>query len=372
MNNHQSLKAEIDARDENFTITVNLGKDLLARRHARSQEVREKLIQLGTSRGGLMEQWEERWEYLQLILEVYQFARDATVAESWLMTHEPYLQSKDYGDTLDLVEALLKKHEAFEKSLATQEERFTALERLTTFELRERQKRQEEEYRREHPDEPLPRKKTHAERYIEEFLPPPEPEPEPEPEPAPVRAEPIVERGAGDNEPQKAEELQAAAAAPEVPGASGEAEDHFEGTLTRKHEWESTAKKATTRKWEKLYVVMGNRIMGFYKDQKHAKADPSNYHRHEPPLELEGASATVATDYNKRPHVFRLKLPNGADYLFQAKDNDEMNAWIQKLMQASGLDASSPTRAQTLPAMSSEGRKEESKRRSFFTMGKKK
>lgn len=31
-----------------------------------------------------------------------------------------------------MVEALLKKHEAFEKSLATQDDRFTALERLTT------------------------------------------------------------------------------------------------------------------------------------------------------------------------------------------------------------------------------------------------
>lgn len=40
MNNHQSLKAEIDARAENFTICVNLGKDLLTRRHQRSPEVR--------------------------------------------------------------------------------------------------------------------------------------------------------------------------------------------------------------------------------------------------------------------------------------------------------------------------------------------
>ena len=39
MNNHQSLKAEIDARDENFSICVNLGKDLLARKHYRSPEV---------------------------------------------------------------------------------------------------------------------------------------------------------------------------------------------------------------------------------------------------------------------------------------------------------------------------------------------
>ena len=39
MNNHQSTKAEIDSRDEKFTITVNLGRDLLARKHYRSQEV---------------------------------------------------------------------------------------------------------------------------------------------------------------------------------------------------------------------------------------------------------------------------------------------------------------------------------------------
>ena len=39
MNNHQGLKAEIDARAENFSICVNLGKDLLHRRHPRSDEV---------------------------------------------------------------------------------------------------------------------------------------------------------------------------------------------------------------------------------------------------------------------------------------------------------------------------------------------
>ena len=44
MNNHQSLKAEIDARDENFTICVNLGKDLLARKHYRSPEVSERAV----------------------------------------------------------------------------------------------------------------------------------------------------------------------------------------------------------------------------------------------------------------------------------------------------------------------------------------
>ena len=44
MNNHQSLKAEIDAREENFAICVNLGRDLLARKHYRSPEVSKLYI----------------------------------------------------------------------------------------------------------------------------------------------------------------------------------------------------------------------------------------------------------------------------------------------------------------------------------------
>lgn len=66
------------------------------------------------------------------MLEVCQFARDASVAEAWLVAQEPYVTSRDLGFTVDQVEKLLKRHEAFEKSTATWEERFSALERLTT------------------------------------------------------------------------------------------------------------------------------------------------------------------------------------------------------------------------------------------------
>lgn len=40
--------------------------------------------------------------------------------------------SSELGHTIDEVENLIKKHEAFEKSAAAQEERFIALGRLTT------------------------------------------------------------------------------------------------------------------------------------------------------------------------------------------------------------------------------------------------
>ncbi|GLH07508.1 Spectrin beta chain [Gryllus bimaculatus] len=134
MNNHQSLKAEIDAREDNFTACISLGKELLSRNHYASADIKERLLSLTNQRNALLHRWEERWLNLQLILEVYQFARDAAVAEAWLIAQEPYLMSQELGHTIDEVENLIKKHEAFEKSAAAQEERFMALERLTTYE----------------------------------------------------------------------------------------------------------------------------------------------------------------------------------------------------------------------------------------------
>lgn len=63
---------------------------------------------------------------------MHQFSRDAGVAEAWLLGQEPYLSSREMGQNVDEVEKLIKRHEAFEKSAATWEERFSALERLTT------------------------------------------------------------------------------------------------------------------------------------------------------------------------------------------------------------------------------------------------
>lgn len=60
------------------------------------------------------------------------------MAEAWLLGQEPYLSSRELGQSVDEVEKLIKRHEAFEKSAATWEERFSALERLTTVRERER------------------------------------------------------------------------------------------------------------------------------------------------------------------------------------------------------------------------------------------
>ncbi|XP_032787983.2 spectrin beta chain isoform X7 [Daphnia magna] len=648
MNNHQSLKAEIDARGDNFSACIALGKELLSRGHYATNEIKEKLVALTNQRNSMLHRWEERWEHLQLILEVYQFARDAAVAEGWLMAQESYLMSHELGHTIDEVENLIKKHEAFEKSAAAQEERFAALERLTTMEwilhgdgggdlsgalvdnhpswhpgyfhpvvdspfrsllrsisdqtpspacikelfeestfhdedgpflvsnnssasssphlsrlshsscvsdtsassasssnasasgdkLKKRRKyRKKRGVKRQNmalsfknsQDGCSGKAESPSAVYCEEWIYSTSNQPEvnkrltfaglseaeqsgfsdelpvrrnsldsdvkkkpkkntswlnmwqnllritPKPmkkaqEPIAVEINPAVgristlpsiseagpsetqsvhsnpsttncsvalssasgsltacnvqtnttspkyelkelKRRQEEDERQRAEELaaqQAALAAihspPEgsnqdqtdgdtspsepISGSTDKdptteateerrsslagGDDVYEGTVNRKHEWESTTKKASNRSWDKVYLTLRQGDLAVYKDQKCARAAPEVYHRNESPLDIRTAVAEVAADYTKKRHVFRLKLANGGEYLFQAKDDEEMNGWVTKLQASTNAAVESASagssRAQTMPAQAT---KDEPKKRSFFTLKKK-
>ena len=80
----------------------------MTRNHYASNEIKEKLVELTEQRNGMLHKWEERWEHLQLILEVYQFARDAAVAEAWLIAQDPYLKSEDLGVKIKSIFSILR------------------------------------------------------------------------------------------------------------------------------------------------------------------------------------------------------------------------------------------------------------------------
>ncbi|XP_075003919.1 spectrin beta chain, non-erythrocytic 1 isoform X2 [Calonectris borealis] len=414
MNNHQGIKAEIDARNDSFTTCIELGKSLLARKHYASEEIKEKLLQLTEKRKEMIDKWEDRWEWLRLILEVHQFSRDASVAEAWLLGQEPYLSSREIGQSVDEVEKLIKRHEAFEKSAATWDERFAALERLTTLELLEVRRQQEEEERKRQPPTPEPSPKvaedadsqqqwdgTKGEQVSQNGLPSDQESPRvaetaetnemvngaAEQRTSSKESSPVPSPTA-DRKAKTAIQAQTAATLPaktqEIPSAQ------MEGFLHRKHEWETHSKKASSRSWHNVYCVINNQEMGFYKDSK-AAASGIPYHN-EIPVSLKEAVCEIAVDYKKKKHVFKLRLTDGNEYLFQAKDDEEMNTWIQAITSAISSDKIevSPTtqstpassRAQTLPASvtitseSSPGKrekdKEKDKEKRFSLFGKKK
>ena len=110
----------------------------------------------------------------------------------------------------------------------------------------------------------------------------------------------------------------------------------------------------------------------FYKDQKHARSDPEAHYKNEAAISLKGVTVRVADEYNKKKHVLLFEQDTGIQFLFQAKDDNEMNLWIEKIssvLESDGQAASS--RSQTMPAGPS-GKKEDPKKKGgMFTMKKK-
>ncbi|XP_062864868.1 spectrin beta chain, non-erythrocytic 1-like isoform X1 [Trichomycterus rosablanca] len=393
MNNHQGIKAEVDARNDSFTSCVDLGNALLSRKHYASEEIEEKLRQLTEKRKHMIERWEDRWEWLRLVLEVHQFSRDAGVAEAWLLGQEPYLSGREVGQSVDEVEKLIKRHEAFEKSAATWEERFSALERLTTMELLEvrRQQQEEEEERRR-------RRQDAAAAAAAEEAPPTE-----EVSPQPREGEQVSQNGPpAQQDPPRQEDAGGADAVNGVPepspgssptaGRKGEAAAAsraatlpseardaaaaaMEGFLNRKHEWEGHNKKASNRSWHNVFCVIKNLELGFYKDSKSA-GQGVPYHG-QVPISLTDSACEVALEYKKKKHVFKFRVSDGNEFLFQAKDADEMNSWIQAISCKTPSETSAlSSRAQTLPtpsgtAESSPGKREKDKEKRFSIFKKK-
>uniref|UniRef100_A0A671Q5W0 Spectrin beta chain n=1 Tax=Sinocyclocheilus anshuiensis TaxID=1608454 RepID=A0A671Q5W0_9TELE len=283
MKYHQGIRAEIETRGPKFNQCVELGRALLERKHKDSAEV------IRHGRKEMMVKWDERWDWLRLLLEVCQFARDASVAEAWLIAQEPYVASRDLGETVDEVEKLLKRHEAFEKSTATWEERFSALERLTTSGLG----------------------------VIE---------------PSSVGADgtagdstvPLISemQESGSVEPDPSTSIQVtkeAEKAATLPTESSQVQPVLiEGTLSRKHEMEGPNKKASNRSWNNLYCVLKPGQLSAYKDAK-SFSHSVTYHGEEP-LNLSNASCEILTNYKKKKQVFKLQLEDGSEYLFQCKD----------------------------------------------------
>nr|XP_029131745.1 spectrin beta chain, erythrocytic-like isoform X3 [Labrus bergylta] len=374
---HQGIRSEIEARGAKFTDCIDLGKTLLTRKHRDSAEIKEKLVQLTEKRKEMMFKWDDRWDWLRLLLEVCQFARDASVAEAWLIAQEPYVTSKDLGYTVDEVEKLIKRHEAFEKSTATWEERFSALERLTTLELLELRNQQQEmeqfikeEY---HSDKDSRREDTG---FVEESsllctieeqtlsgsgaVEPTSglPEGTAGDPTVPVVSE-MRESGSLELDPSVSVgtsiEQERAATMPMEPVRTQAVLQ--EGVLGRKHDVEGSGKKVSNRSWNNLFCVLKPGQLSAYKDAK-SFGHGVTYHG-EDPLSLSNASWEILNNYKRKKHVAKLHLRDGSEYLFQCKDKEELQRWSQAMERAvqplAEEEASGPSgaKAHSLPASSS-------------------
>lgn len=123
---------------------------------------------------------------------------------------------------------------------------------------------------------------------------------------------------------------------------------NLEAVLHRKHEWETATKRASGRSWHELYFVLNATLgtLSAYKDARSANDKPSHLYHKEAPVNLAGAVAAPATNYDKRPCVFRLKLANGGESLFQCPSEDEMHNWVEAI---NAIASSLPAHVSVMP-----------------------
>ncbi|XP_065720346.2 spectrin beta chain isoform X4 [Drosophila suzukii] len=101
----------------------------------------------------------------------------------------------------------------------------------------------------------------------------------------------------------------------------------IQGSLERKHGLQSGGKKAPVRSWKQFHTVLCGQLVCFFKDendflqQKTATA----------PVNILGAKCERAEDYTKKKYVFRLKLPDGSEFLFEAPSLEILNDWVRKI-----------------------------------------
>uniref|UniRef100_A0A8C3ANU7 Spectrin beta chain n=1 Tax=Cyclopterus lumpus TaxID=8103 RepID=A0A8C3ANU7_CYCLU len=329
--NHQDIKSEIETRADSFTACIEMGNSLINNNHYAADEIREKLAQLQEKREKINNKWQDKMDHLQIVLEVLQFGRDAYVAESWLAGQEPLVRAAELGSNVDEVESLIKRHEAFEKFAVAWEDRFVLLEKLTTLEEHEIQKRREEEERARRPPTPPPAEvaQSETESHVHDS----------------AGSETESVNGPGRDSGLASSRLEPSAT---LPGRGGAEPDTMEGMLNRKQEMESHSKKAPSRSWQNVYCVLRKGSLGFYKDGKSA-SNGIPYHG-EVPISLGEAVCEVANDYKKRKFYNTCLL-----FCLQA----EMSSWIRSILSAIPTgSADSPvgpralSRAMTMPPIS--------------------
>uniref|UniRef100_A0A673H6Q2 Spectrin beta chain n=1 Tax=Sinocyclocheilus rhinocerous TaxID=307959 RepID=A0A673H6Q2_9TELE len=308
MNYHQSLKSEVEARNKSVLQCIEMGKTLLAARNPASEEIKEKLEKVLAKQQELTEKWDKHWEELQHMLEVHQFAQEAVVAEAWLTAQEPFLSSNELGGSVDEVEQLIRRHEAFRKAAATWEERFSSLRRLTT--VRETIQLSTEQLiqarRDELPQEVWRERAGRAERRLERQT-------SSEQEGHEVRRRDRHRLERQDSSEQEARE-------------------------------QSDRRSGGGRSWVNLYCVLNKGELGFYKDAKNTSTPYNN----EPLINLSRCACDINNGYKKKKNVFTLKTNDGSEFLFHAKD--EVSCFFYPSFQIHFFQFSSPPASSPVPA----------------------
>lgn len=382
-------QAEVDARLEIFDKFYKAGKKLIEDGHFLANEVEDKIRVLEQRQRLLDETLNNRRGLYDLNLDTRIFLREATILESWIVSREVQLKDTELGESIPQVEDLIRKHEDFEKTVAAQEEKFQALNRVTMLEQLFAKQKEEEEAAKRAEKERIEKERVEAmkqrevqriteerrrnEKQHDSRAEKPLVFSSPQNKPQPVENSPTapglkpsassdslnqvqksnsfvnmfggIRRGSEGNV-KRAESMKAvpkiAKRTPsfntrkratsfrknQKPGEQFELPPvEIEGMLERKHELQSGGKRSPVRSWKPFHTVLCGQLLCFFKDNNDFYQQKAAM----APVSILNARCDKAENYTKKKNVFRLSLPDGSEFLFLASSNEELCDWVNKI-----------------------------------------
>ncbi|KAL7834294.1 hypothetical protein SRHO_G00285410 [Serrasalmus rhombeus] len=100
-----------------------------------------------------------------------------------------------------------------------------------------------------------------------------------------------------------------------------------EGFLYRKHEEEGKERSPNSKSWVNLFCVLNKGEIGFYKDARNTTTPYND----EPLLNLAICTFDTTNGYKKKKNVFILRTETEGDYIFLAKDEEDLKRWVNSI-----------------------------------------
>ncbi|XP_028169117.1 spectrin alpha chain-like, partial [Ostrinia furnacalis] len=356
---HKDMRAEIDAKDDDFQRHYHDGEKLIHDGHFMSAEIEERMSVLRSRRAQLEAAWERRSTVYAQHLDALLFRRDADALSGWIESRVPLVRDGKYGESVAQVEELISRHRDLEETIESQRDKFNALKRITLVEQAFAAMRDEEEAARRRSAERQEAERMQqyrrrelqriAEERRQEATPPAQPPREVErvlgqstetlEEASPATLERLPKHDAA---VKRAESMSVVKTPKRTPSFTTRRRTQsfrrhrrpeelppveIEGFLERKQEAGCGGKRATVRSWRGYYSVLCGQLLCFFRDE----LDFASSKAAAPPVAILNATCSPAGDYTKRAHVFRLACADGAEYLFAAATRDLMRDWVAKL-----------------------------------------
>ena len=85
-------------------------------------------------------------------------------------------------------------------------------------------------------------------------------------------------------------------------------------------------RRALDRSWRGAWAVLRRGALFLGKEKKHGLLIPLSCDSF--PINLQNADVELASDYVKKPRVFKVTTANASEFLFQAPDLQSLNEWL--------------------------------------------